>query len=113
MRPRAVRVGSVRPESMRREFGLGTAISVVVGNMIGSGIFTTSGFIAHDVGSPALLMLLWLAGGLIALAGALCYGELGATMPRAGGEYVYLGEAYGTLAGFLSGWTSLFVGFSG
>ena len=85
MRVRAVRVGSIRSESMRREFGLGTAISVVVGNMIGSGIFTTSGFIARDVGSPVLLMLLWLAGGLIALAGALCYGELGATMPRAGG----------------------------
>src|SRR5690348_1551123 len=92
---RVGRVGRVRPESLRREFGLGTAISVVIGNMIGSGIFTTSGFIARDVGSPALLMLMWLAGGLIALAGALCYGELGAAMPRAGGEYVYLTEAYG------------------
>jgi amino acid transporter len=50
-------------------------------------------------------MVLWLAGGLIALTGALCYGELGSAMPRAGGEYVYLAEAYGSLAGFLSGWT--------
>jgi APA family basic amino acid/polyamine antiporter len=113
MPARAVRAESKAPQSLRRELGLATAISVVVGNVIGSGIFTTSGFIARDVGSPVSLMVLWLAGGVIALAGALCYSELGAAMPRAGGEYVYLAEAYGTLAGFLSGWTSLFIGFSG
>jgi basic amino acid/polyamine antiporter, APA family len=108
-----LQTASEPPRSLSREFGLGTAISVVVGNVIGMGIFTTSGLIARDVGSPVSLMVLWLAGGLIALAGALCYGELGAAMPRAGGDYVYLTEAYGSLAGFLSGWTSLLIGFSG
>ena len=96
-----------------RQTGVTTAIAVVIGNVIGSGIFTTSGFIARDVGSVLLLMGLWLVGGLIALAGALCYGELGAAMPQAGGEYVYLREAYGPLPAYLSGWTSLFIGFSG
>jgi APA family basic amino acid/polyamine antiporter len=85
----------------------------VIASMIGSGIFTTSGFIARDVGSPRWLIGLWAMGGLIALAGALCYGELGAAMPEAGGEYVYLREAYGTFVAYLSGWTSFFLGFSG
>jgi APA family basic amino acid/polyamine antiporter len=81
--------------------------------MIGSGIFTTSGFIARNVGSPWLLFGVWFAGGLISITGALAYAELGAAMPEAGGEYVYLREAYGPLIAYLSGWTSLFVGFSG
>jgi APA family basic amino acid/polyamine antiporter len=98
---------------LRRGIGVTTAAAVVVANMIGSGIFTTSGFVARDVGSPVWLMGLWLAGGAIALAGTLCYAELGAALPQAGGEYVYLREAYGPLAAFLSGWTSLLVGFSG
>ncbi|HYL58841.1 MAG TPA: amino acid permease [Candidatus Acidoferrales bacterium] len=92
---------------------MGTAALIVVANMIGSGIFTTSGFVARDVGSPGWLMGLWLAGGLIALAGALSYAELGAAFPQAGGEYVYLREAYGPFVAYLTGWTSLAVGFSG
>ena len=67
----------------------------MVANTIGSGIFTTSGYIARDVGSPLALLVLWFTGGLIALAGSLAYAELGAAMPEAGGEYVYLREAYG------------------
>jgi basic amino acid/polyamine antiporter, APA family len=81
--------------------------------MIGAGIFTTSGFIARDVGSAWKLIALWAVGGAIALAGALAYGELGAAIPEAGGEYVYLREAYGGLLAYLSGWTSLAAGFSG
>jgi APA family basic amino acid/polyamine antiporter len=100
-------------DSLSRHIGIATASAVVIGSMVGSGIFTTSGFIARDVGSPARLIGLWVAGGLIALVGALCYGELGAAMPEAGGEYVYLREAYGTFVAYLSGWTSLFAGFSG
>lgn len=96
-----------------RTIGWRTAAAVVVANMIGTGIFTTSGFIARDTGSPWILLALWLAGGLISLAGALAYAELGAAMPEAGGEYAFLREAYGRLAAFLSGWTSFLAGFSG
>jgi APA family basic amino acid/polyamine antiporter len=81
--------------------------------MIGSGIFTTSGFIARDVGSPGCLIALWAAGGLISLSGALCYSELGAAIPEAGAEYAYLREAYGRFVAYLSGWTSFSIGFSG
>lgn len=80
--------------------------------MVGTGIFTTSGFIAPRLGEAWLLLLLWLAGGVLALAGALCYAELGARFPRAGGEYVFLREAFGPFPAFLSGWVSLVVGFS-
>ena len=98
---------------LARTFGWPTAAAVVVANMIGVGAFTTSGFIARDTGSPLLLLALWIAGGMIALAGALAYAELGAALPHAGGEYVYLREAYGPCIAYLSGWTSFFAGFSG
>lgn len=98
---------------LERRIGLFTAASVVVANVIGSGIFTTSGFIARDVADPRGLLLVWLIGGILAFAGALSYSELGAAMPEAGGEYVYLREAYSPLVGFLSGWMSFFIGFSG
>jgi len=90
-----------------------TAAAVSIGNMIGTGIFTTSGFIARDTGSPWILLALWGVGGLIALAGSLAYAELGTAMPQAGGEYVFLRQAYGPLIAYLSGWTSFFAGFSG
>jgi len=80
--------------------------------MIGAGIFTTSGLLLAELGSPLFMLLLWLAGGALALCGALCFGELGAAMPRAGGEYVYLGELFHPLLGFLTGWVSFFAGFS-
>jgi len=88
------------------------AATVVVANMIGTGIFTTSGLMLGILDSGWLVLLCWLLGGLIALAGALCYAELAAAMPQAGGEYVYLRKIYGPLPAFLSGWTSFFVGFS-
>lgn len=89
-----------------------TATTVVVANMIGTGIFTTSGLMLGVLQSGGMVVLCWLLGGLIALAGALSYAELATQMPRAGGEYVYLREIYGPLPAFLSGWTSFFVGFS-
>jgi len=98
---------------LRRAVGLGTAAALVIANTVGSGIFTTSGFIARDVGSPIVLLGLWAAGGMIEFVGALSYSELSAAMPEAGGEYVYLREAYGPLVAYMSGWTSFFVGFSG
>ncbi len=80
--------------------------------MIGTGIFTTSGFIMEELGNPQTMLLCWFVGGIFALCGALCYGELGAMFPRAGGEYVFLRESYGKGLAFLSGWISLIVGFS-
>lgn len=101
-----------RPRELRREIGPVSATVLVIANMIGSGIFTTSGFILAELGSPLALLACWLLGGLFALTGALCYGELGAMLPRAGGEYAYLRAAFGPLPAFLSGWVSLIVGFS-
>ncbi|SDD72727.1 APC family permease [Desulfuromonas thiophila] len=98
--------------SLRREIGLVSALVLVVANMVGSGVFTTSGFILEQLGSGPALLLCWLVGGLFALAGALCYGELGAMLPRAGGEYAYLQRAFGAAPAFVSGWISLIVGFS-
>jgi len=97
---------------LKREIGFFSATILVVANMIGTGIFTTSGFIIQELGSPGSLLLCWIIGGIFALSGALCYGELGAMFPLAGGEYVYLRESFGKLMAFLSGWISLIVGFS-
>lgn len=88
-----------------------TASCVLVSNAVGSGIFTTTGFLARDVGDPGWILALWVIGGALALAGALSYAELGAAMPRVGGEYVYLREAFGRPLAFLSGWTSFTIGF--
>ena len=100
-------------EPSAREFkhGLGLLDStmIVIGSMIGSGIFIVSADIARTVGSPGLLLLVWLITGLITVVGALSYGELAGMMPHAGGQYVYLREAYNPLVGFLYGWTSFLV----
>ena len=80
--------------------------------MIGTGVFTGTGFNAAALHDPATILIAWALGGVIALCGAACYAELGVLMPRAGGEYVYLREAYHPVAGFLSGWISLTAGFS-
>jgi APA family basic amino acid/polyamine antiporter len=84
----------------------------VIANMIGAGIFTTTGFQAADLRHPQLILALWVVGGLLALLAALCYGELGAMMPEAGAEYVYLRETYGPAFGFMSAFVSLTAGFS-
>ena len=80
--------------------------------MIGVGIFTTTGFLAGDLGDPVLVLAIWVVGAGIALAGALCYSELAVNFPRSGGEYVYLSEAWGRMWGFIDGWVSFFAGFS-
>ena len=94
-----------------RRVGWFTASCLLVSNIIGGGIFTTTGFLARDVGDPVLILSLWVGGAVIALAGALTYSELGAALPQAGGDYLYLRHAYGPLFGFLSGWTSFTIGF--
>jgi APA family basic amino acid/polyamine antiporter len=80
--------------------------------MVGTGIFTTTGFLAGDLGSPTLVIGIWIVGAICALAGAFCYSELGINFPSSGGEYVYLTEAYGPTWGFMTGWVSFLAGFS-
>src|SRR5262244_82709 len=89
--------------------GLTSATTLVMGSMIGSGIFIVSAEIAREVNSPALLIGAWVVTGFLTIVGALSYGELAAMMPRAGGQYVYLREALGPLWGFLYGWTLFLV----
>jgi APA family basic amino acid/polyamine antiporter len=89
-----------------------TAACVLVSNVIGGGIFTTTGFLARDLGDAGLILFVWVVGALLAIAGALCYSELGAALPHVGGDYLYLRRAYGPFPGFLSGWASFTVGFS-
>lgn len=98
--------------SLVRQLGVVSATALVVSNMIGTGIFTTTGFLAGDLGSPYLILGIWVAGAVVALFGAFCYSELGVNFPSSGGEYVYLSRAYGLTWGFMSGWISFFAGFS-
>ena len=98
--------------SIGRNLGVFTAICIVVANMIGTGIFTTSGIMAANLPGPLWVIGCWLFGGLIAITGALCYAELGTRMPEEGGEYIYFKKLYHPSLAFLTGWTSLFVGFS-
>src|SRR6187399_933380 len=98
---------SARPLS--RELGLLDATMIVMGSMIGSGIFITSAESARLVGSPGWLLVAWTIAGLLTIAGALCSAEVAAMMPRAGGQYVFLREAYGPAVGFLFGWSTFLV----
>jgi APA family basic amino acid/polyamine antiporter len=95
-----------------RHLGLATASALVVGNMVGSGVFTTSGFALADLGDPRLVLLAWAVGGVIALCGALSYGGLAVRVPRSGGEYTFLSEVLHPAAGVLAGWVSLLAGFT-
>lgn len=104
---------AVPQPTLVRQLGLLSAVALVVSNMIGTGIFTSTGFMAGDLGNVKVILLLWAVGALCALAGAFCYSELGVNFPSSGGEYVYLTRAFGPLWGFMSGWVSFFAGFSG
>jgi len=96
-------------EGLKPGLGLFDSVTLVAGSMIGSGIFIVAADIVRQVGSPAALLAVWIVSGLMTIAGALAYGELAAMMPEAGGQYVYLREAYGGLWAFLFGWTLLLV----
>src|SRR5438874_12862973 len=95
---------AARP-NLSRELGLSASVAVVVGTVIGSGIFRVPSTMMVAVGSPKMVYLAWIVGGLLSFFGALTYAELGAMKPQAGGEYVYVRDAYGPLLGFLYGWT--------
>jgi len=88
------------------------AAALVVASMVGTGVFTTTGVLLTSLPSPAVVLIAWALSGLLALCGAAVYAELGAMMPRAGGEYVYVSRAFGPAAGFMSGWVALIVGFA-
>ena len=107
--PQGTSIGNGR---IQREIGLFTATSIVIANIIGAGIFTTVGIISGFLPSSGWVLACWALGGLIAMAGALCYAELATRMPEEGAEYTYLKRLYHPLLGFLTGWTSVFVGFS-
>src|SRR5690606_26769249 len=104
---------AVAAPALERRLGSVDAAAIIVSNVIGSGIFLTPAFIAALTGNSWTMIAVWLLGGGIAFAGAMAYAELAALRPRAGGEYVYLREAFGPVAAFLTGWTSFVAGFSG
>jgi len=106
-------VKTTEDEGLIRALGLGSATLLVVGTVIGSGIFLTTGGMAALIPSPSLLLAAWVLGGVLSIAGGLTYAEMGAMFPRSGGVYVFLREAYGGLTAFLYGWASFLVVISG
>ncbi len=100
-------------DGLLRELNLFGAVSMIVGIVIGSGIFLGVNRAAQGTGSPAMIVVLWVVAGLMTLMGALCYAELGTIFPKAGGEYVFLKEGLGSLAAFLSGWVAFTVNLAG
>jgi len=98
--------------ALLRQLGFFSATALVISNMVGTGIFATTGYMAGDLGSGGLILACWGVGALFALAGALSYSELGINFPSSGGEYVYLTHAFGPEWGFMTGWVSFFAGFS-
>jgi len=104
--PDAIKMTAQRP------LGAIHAAALVVASMVGTGIFTTTGVLLMSLSSPAVVLAAWAISGVLALCGAAVYAELGAMMPRVGGEYVYVSRAFGPVAGFMSGWVALIVGFA-
>jgi APA family basic amino acid/polyamine antiporter len=100
------------PQQPRRTIGFYTACGIVIANIIGTGIFTSLGFQLPGIQSGFALLMLWLVGGIAALCGALCYGELSAALPRSGGEYHFLSQIYHPAIGFMAGFVSATVGFA-
>src|SRR5580658_9039005 len=98
---------------LKRDLGTGAAMSIVIGTVIGSGIFLVPHDMIARVGTPSTVFFVFVFGGLLSLAGALSYAELAAALPEAGGEYAYLREAYGPLWGFIYSWTQMWVAKSG
>lgn len=100
-------------DGLARRLNAADGTALIVSNVVGVGIFTTPGLVASMVAGPGMFLVVWIGGGVLALIGGLVYAELGGAYPEAGGEYVYIREAFGPGAAFLSGWTSLIAGFTG
>src|SRR5438445_844334 len=103
---------SLKARTPPRTIGFVTACSIVIANIIGTGIFTSLGFQLADIQSGFALLMLWVVGGIAALCGALCYGELSAALPRSGGEYHFLSKIYHPAIGFMAGVVSATIGFA-
>jgi APA family basic amino acid/polyamine antiporter len=103
---------SIPSRSSPRSIGLSTACGIVIANIIGTGVFTSLGFQLPSIHSGFALLMLWIVGGIAALCGALCYGELSAALPRSGGEYHFLSQIYHPAVGFMAGFVSATVGFA-
>src|SRR4249920_2224589 len=103
---------AVKSAPPRRTIGFVTACSIVIANIIGTGIFTSLGFQLVNIQSGFALLMLWVVGGIAAVCGALCYGELSAALPRSGGEYHFLSQIYHPALGFMAGFVSATVGFA-
>lgn len=99
-------------KKLERKLGLFPVTNIVIANIIGAGIFTTTGYLMEFLNNPVIMLSLWLVGGIVAFCGAMAFGELGAAFPDAGGEYIFISKLFHPLLGFLSGWLSLIVGFS-
>ncbi len=99
--------------SLIRGLGLIAAISIIIGNVIGTGVFLKARVMTCNVGSPEWVLIAWIAAGILSLAGALTYAELSAMKPEAGGEYVFLRDAFGRIPSFLFGWTQMFIAKTG
>jgi basic amino acid/polyamine antiporter, APA family len=102
-----------RNVTLVRGLGLVAAVSIIIGNVIGTGVFLKARVMTCNVGTPGKVLMVWVVAGLLSLAGALTYAELAAMMPRAGGEYIFMREAYGRGAGFLSGWMQILIAKTG
>src|SRR4029077_2150419 len=107
------RLATVARRELTRGVGAWGAIAVNVANMIGTGVFLKTRVMTCNVGSAKMVLLVWLAAGLLSLAGSFSYSEIAAMMPEAGGDYVYLRRAYGRLVGFLYGWVAFTVARAG
>ena len=112
-RPSSSTTATTDGSGLERRLGPWDAAAIIVSNVIGGGILFTPPLVAATIPDPWLFLAVWAVGGALAFMGAMAYAELAALRPRAGGEYVYLGAAYGKLAAFLTGWTSFVAGFTG
>src|SRR5437660_5547445 len=110
--PSSIQTVAPRTAAPARRVGFVTACSIVIANVIGTGIFTSLGFQLNDIQSGFALLMLWVVGGIAAVCGALCYGELSAALPRSGGEYHFLSQIYHPALGFMAGFVSATVGFA-
>src|SRR6201993_4328230 len=104
---------TTKPPRLIRGLGLWPATSIVMGGMIGQSVFLVASDMSREVGSLAKVLVAWMVGGVIVLFGSFCYGELGAAMPEAGGDYVYQSRGLSPLCGSLYGWTSSMIMWSG
>src|SRR5258708_36685929 len=95
--------------TLKRDLGLWSAVAIVVGTVIGSGIFIVPNVMIRNMGTPGMVFVVWVGGGVMSLSGALSYAGLSAAMPGAGGECGYLREAYGPMGGFIYGWSEMWV----